>query len=56
MSITELQVLEARLLLAQANREYYFGKNNYDLLSEAHRELKLANDARVEYLKGQDND
>ena len=53
MSITELQVLEARLLLVQANREYYFGKNNYDLLSEieqANRELKLAEDALAEYL------
>lgn len=34
MSITELQVLEARLLLAQANREYYSDKHDYDFMAE----------------------
>ena len=53
MSITELQVLEARLLLAQANRESYNDSSYYDFMYEIGqtiRELKLANDALAEYL------
>ena len=53
MGITELQVLEARLLLAQANREHYLDAHGYDFMSEiedSKRRLKEANDARVEYL------
>tara|TARA_R110000787_G_scaffold21083_1_gene62684 strand:- start:192 stop:524 length:333 start_codon:yes stop_codon:yes gene_type:complete len=51
--ITELQVLEARLLLAKANCEWYYGRSfcaYRDEIEQANRELKLANDARVDYL------
>ena len=51
--ITELQVLEARLLLARADREWYYDKSDYDLMDEiaqSNRELMLANDALVEYV------
>ena len=53
MSITELQVLEARLLLAQANRESYYDKSDYDFMSEkedSKRRLKEAEDDLAEYL------
>ena len=53
MGITELQVLEARLLLAQANREHYLDAHGYDFMSEiedSKRRLKSAEDALAEYL------
>tara|TARA_R110002124_G_scaffold269948_1_gene437995 strand:+ start:46 stop:381 length:336 start_codon:yes stop_codon:yes gene_type:complete len=53
MSITELQVLEARLLLAKANREWYHGRSFCDYrdeIEQSDRELNLAYNARVDYL------
>ena len=53
MSITELQVLEARLLLAQSCREYYYDKHDYDFMSEiedSKRRLKEAEENLAEYL------
>ena len=53
MSITELQVLEARLLLAQSCREYYSDKSDYDFMSEkgeSERRLKEAEENLAEYL------
>ena len=53
MSITELQVLEARLLLAQANRDYYSDESDYDFMSEkedSKRRLKEAEENLAEYL------
>ena len=53
MSITELQVLEARLLLAQANREHYLDAHGYDFMSEiedSKRRLKEAEENLAKYL------
>ena len=53
MSITELQVLEARLLLAQANREHYLDAHGYDFMSEiedSKRRLTQAEENLAEYL------
>ena len=53
MGITELQVLEARLLLAQSCREYYSDKHDYDFMSEiedSKRRLKEAEENLAEYL------
>ena len=53
MGITELQVLEARLLLAQANRDYYSDESDYDFMSEkedSKRRLKEAEENLAEYL------
>ncbi len=53
MSITELQVLEARLLLAQANQEHYLDKHGYDFMSEiedSKRRLTQAEECLAEYL------
>jgi hypothetical protein len=53
MSITELQVLEARLLLAQVNREHYLDAHGYDFMSEiedSKRRLKEAEENLAEYL------
>ena len=53
MSITELQVLEARLLLAQVNREHYLDAHGYDFMSEiedSKRRLTQAEENLAEYL------
>ena len=53
MSITELQVLEARLLLAQSNREHYLDAHGYDFMSEiedSKRRLTQAEENLAEYL------
>lgn len=51
--ITELQVLEARLLLAKANREWYYGRSFCDYrdeIEQSERELNLAYDALGDYV------
>jgi hypothetical protein len=53
MKITELQVLEARLLLAKADREWYYTRSDYDFMSEVEdsdKSLLLAEKNLAEYL------
>ena len=54
MGITELQVLEARLLLAKADREWFHGRSFCDYrdeIEQSDRELNLAYNALVEFNK-----